>query len=55
MLLKNIFGVSLVPSITQKVLLRCIDKSPNTTEQNVKALFSVLELANNSMSINDKI
>ena len=29
-----------------KVLLGCIYKSPNTTEQNVKILFILLELAN---------
>ena len=38
-----------------KVLLGCIYKSPNTTEQNVKILFSLLELANKSISNNDKI
>ena len=38
-----------------KVLLGCIYKSPNTTEQNEKILFSLLELANKSISNNDKI
>ena len=38
-----------------KVLLGCIYKSPNTTEQNVKILFSLLELASKSISNNDKI
>ena len=38
-----------------KVLLGCIYKSPNTTEQNEKVFFSLLELANKSMSINDKV
>ena len=38
-----------------KVLLGCIHKSPNTTEQNVKIIFSLLELANNSISNNDNI
>ena len=38
-----------------KVLLGCIYKSRNTTEQNVKILFSLLELANKSISNNDKI
>ena len=38
-----------------KVLLGCIYKSPNTTEQNVKIQFSLLELANKSISNNDKI
>ena len=33
----------------------CIHKSPNTTEQNEKILFSLLELANKSISNNDKI
>ena len=36
-----------------KVLLGCIYESPNTTEQNVQILFSLLELANKSISIND--
>ena len=35
------------------VLLGCIYKSPNTTEQNVKIIFSLLELANKSISNND--
>ena len=38
-----------------KVLLGCIYKSPNTTKQNVINLFSLLELANKSISNNDKI
>ena len=38
-----------------KVLLGCVYKSSNTTEQNVKILFSLLELANKSISNNDKI
>ena len=37
-----------------KVLLGCIHKSPNTTEKNEKILFSLLELANKSISNNDK-
>ena len=38
-----------------KVLLGCVFKSPNTTEQSVKILFSLLELANKSISNNDEI
>ena len=38
-----------------KVLLGCIHKSPNTTEQNEKILFSLLKLANKSISNDDKI
>ena len=38
-----------------KVLLGCIYKSPNTTEQIVKIVFRLLELANKSISNNDKI
>ena len=38
-----------------KVLFECIYKSPNTTEQNVEILFSLLELANKPISNNDKI
>ena len=34
--------------------MRCVYKSPNATEQNDKVLFSLLELANKSMTINDK-
>ena len=37
-----------------KVLLGCIYKSPNTTEQNDKILFSLLELANKFISNNEK-
>ena len=37
------------------VLLGCVYKSPNTTEQSVKILFSLLELANKSISNNDEI
>ena len=38
-----------------KVLLGCIYKRPNATEQNMKIIFSLLELANISISNNDKI
>ena len=37
------------------VLLRCIIKSPNTTEQNEKVRLCILELANKFVSINAKI
>ena len=38
-----------------KVLLGCIHKSPNTTEPNEKILFTLLELADKSISNNDEI
>ena len=38
-----------------KILLQCIYKSPNTTEQNDKAFFCLLELVNKYMSINNNI
>ena len=38
-----------------KVLMGCIYKSPNTAEQNEKILFTMLELADKSISNNNKI
>ena len=38
-----------------KVLLGCIYKNTNTTEQNEKVPFSQLELANKNITNNDKI
>ena len=53
------FGVSIwchfITLNDTKVLLGFICKSPNTTEQNEKVLFSLLELANKSMGVNDTI
>ena len=38
-----------------KVLLGCMYKRPKAIEQNENVVFSLLELANKSMSNNDKI
>ena len=53
--LRNQFGVRLVPSITQRFYLDVFIKVPIQLKKNVKILFSLLELANKSISNNDKI
>ena len=52
-LLRNLFGVCLIPSITQRFYRDVFTKEP--IQLSKMSLFSVLELANKSMSINDNI